>query len=40
MTDKATFNVPSPAAGRLSEIRVREDEMAEVGDVLGVIEPG
>lgn len=38
MTDKATFNVPSPATGRLAEIRVHEDEEAEVGDVLGVME--
>ena len=38
MTDKATFNVPSPATGRLAEIRVREDEEVEVGDVLAVME--
>ena len=38
MTDKATFNVPSPAAGILKEIRVQEDGTAEVGDVLGTIE--
>jgi pyruvate dehydrogenase E2 component (dihydrolipoamide acetyltransferase) len=38
MTDKATFNVPCPATGVLKEIRVHEDETAEVGDVLGVIE--
>ena len=38
MTDKATFNVPAPASGRLTEVRVAEDETAEVGDVLGVIE--
>ena len=37
-TDKATFDVPSPATGTLTEIRVREDEKANVGDVLGVIE--
>ena len=37
-TDKATFDVPSPATGTLTEIRVREDEEANVGDVLGVIE--
>ena len=38
MTDKATFNVPSPATGRLTEIRVREDEEAQVGDVLATME--
>ncbi len=38
MTDKATFNVPSPAAGKLTEIRVAEDGEAGAGDVLGVIE--
>jgi pyruvate dehydrogenase E2 component (dihydrolipoamide acetyltransferase) len=40
MTDKATFNVPSPASGRLAEIRAREDDEVRVGDVLGVIEGG
>ncbi len=38
MTDKATFNVPSPATGKLTEIRVREDGEAAVGDVLGMME--
>jgi pyruvate/2-oxoglutarate dehydrogenase complex dihydrolipoamide acyltransferase (E2) component len=38
MTDKATFNVPSPATGVLTEVRVKEDETAAVGDVLGIIE--
>ncbi len=39
-TDKATFDVPSPAAGKLTKIRVHEDEEAQVGDVLGVMETG
>lgn len=38
MTDKATFNVPSTATGKLTEIRVREDGEANVGDVLGAME--
>ncbi len=38
MTDKATFNVPSPATGKLTEIRVLEDGEANVGDVLGAME--
>ncbi len=40
MTDKATFNVPSPATGKLTEIRVLEDGEANVGDVLGTMETG
>ncbi len=38
MTDKATFNVPSPASGTLKDIRTPESEDVNVGDVLGVIE--
>lgn len=38
MTDKATFNVPSPAGGRVGEIRASEGETVQVGDVLAVIE--
>ena len=38
MTDKATFNVPSPASGTLKELRVAESDEVQVGDVLGVIE--
>lgn len=37
-TDKATFNLPSPCSGTLSEILVSEGSAAKVGDVLGVIE--
>ncbi|MFW0179513.1 2-oxoglutarate dehydrogenase, E2 component, dihydrolipoamide succinyltransferase [Rothia sp. P7208] len=36
-TDKVDTEVPSPAAGTLLEIRVQEDEEAEVGQVLAVI---
>lgn len=39
-TDKVTLEVPAPAAGRLSEIRVDEGANVEVGAVLGVIEEG
>ena len=39
-TDKVTMEVPAPAAGRLAEIRVAEDENVEVGAVLGLIEEG
>lgn len=37
-TDKATFNLPSPVSGTLSEILIAEGSPANVGDVLGVIE--
>ena len=37
-TDKATFNLPSPAAGMLSEIVFHEGETVQPGEVLGAIE--
>ncbi|WGZ80596.1 2-oxoglutarate dehydrogenase, E2 component, dihydrolipoamide succinyltransferase [Arthrobacter sp. EM1] len=36
-TDKVDTEIPSPVAGVLQEIRVAEDETAEVGSVLAVI---
>ena len=36
-TDKVDTEIPSPAAGTLLEIRVNEDETAEVGAVLAII---
>lgn len=36
-TDKVDTEIPSPVAGTLQEIRVNEDETAEVGSVLAVI---
>ncbi|MFV0406808.1 MAG: 2-oxoglutarate dehydrogenase, E2 component, dihydrolipoamide succinyltransferase, partial [Propioniciclava sp.] len=36
-TDKVDTEIPSPAAGTLVEIRVAEDETAEVGSVLAII---
>src|SRR5262245_56862313 len=36
-TDKVDTEIPSPAAGVLSRIVVREDETAEVGSELAVI---
>src|SRR5690606_15624095 len=39
-TDKVDTEIPSPAAGTLLEIRVGEDETAEVGSVLAVIGSG
>ena len=37
-TDKATFNLPSPCSGRLSEIIIAEGEIVNTGEVLGIIE--
>ncbi|MCZ2402392.1 2-oxoglutarate dehydrogenase, E2 component, dihydrolipoamide succinyltransferase [Paenarthrobacter sp. Z7-10] len=39
-TDKVDTEIPSPVAGTLQEIRVNEDETAEVGSVLAVIGAG
>jgi pyruvate/2-oxoglutarate dehydrogenase complex dihydrolipoamide acyltransferase (E2) component len=37
-TDKATFNLPSPASGVLSEILFKEGDVVNVGDVIATIE--
>jgi len=37
-TDKATFNLPSPCSGTLSEIFFREGNTVNVGETLAVIE--
>lgn len=37
VTDKATFNLPSPSSGTLSEIRFKEGESVKVGEVLAII---
>jgi len=39
-TDKATFNLPSPASGMLSEIFFHEGDAVNVGEVLAIIEEG
>ncbi|MEO5781213.1 MAG: biotin/lipoyl-containing protein, partial [Arthrobacter oryzae] len=39
-TDKVDTEIPSPVAGTLQEIRVNEDETAEVGSVLAIIGSG
>jgi pyruvate/2-oxoglutarate dehydrogenase complex dihydrolipoamide acyltransferase (E2) component len=33
----ATFDVPSPASGRLAQIRGREDDRVSAGSVLGMV---
>jgi 2-oxoglutarate dehydrogenase E2 component (dihydrolipoamide succinyltransferase) len=37
-TDKATFNVPAGASGKLSQILIHEGEEIKVGEILGIIE--
>jgi len=37
-TDKATFNLPSPVTGTLSQILLEEGNDVKVGEVLGTIE--
>ena len=37
-TDKATFNLPSPCSGIISEIIIPEGETVDVGTVLGAID--
>ncbi|MCQ0022453.1 2-oxoglutarate dehydrogenase, E2 component, dihydrolipoamide succinyltransferase, partial [Streptomyces somaliensis DSM 40738] len=39
-TDKVDTEIPSPASGVLSSIRVAEDETVEVGAELAVIDDG
>jgi pyruvate/2-oxoglutarate dehydrogenase complex dihydrolipoamide acyltransferase (E2) component len=38
LTDKATFTVPAPKTGVLTEITTPENTIVKVGAVLGVIE--
>lgn len=37
-TDKATFNLPSPASGKLSEVFSSEGMSVNVGDAIATIE--
>ncbi len=37
-TDKATFNVPCPVSGVLSEILAEEGDTVQVGEVLAIVE--
>ena len=38
VTDKATFNVPSPCTGKVKKLCVEEDDVVEVGGLLAVVE--
>jgi len=39
-TPKLSMDIEAPATGRLAEITIGEDEIAEVGALLAVIETG
>src|SRR4051812_16249911 len=39
-TDKITVQLPSPAAGALTEQKVREGATVKVGDVIGSVDAG
>ena len=38
LTDKATFNIPAPAAGTLAEVLANEGDTVKVGETLAVLE--
>ncbi len=38
LTDKATFNVPSPVSGKLNKALVEEGEEVRVGGIIAEIE--
>jgi pyruvate/2-oxoglutarate dehydrogenase complex dihydrolipoamide acyltransferase (E2) component len=38
VTDKATFSMPSPLAGKIKELLVNEGDSAKVGQAIAVIE--
>ncbi|KPJ63396.1 MAG: hypothetical protein AMS15_00475 [Planctomycetes bacterium DG_23] len=38
VTDKASFNVPAPATGTISEILAKEEDIIAVGETLAIIE--
>jgi pyruvate/2-oxoglutarate dehydrogenase complex dihydrolipoamide acyltransferase (E2) component len=38
VTDKATFNVPSPKAGTVTSVACEEDQELSVGDLVCVLE--
>ncbi|MBL7198106.1 MAG: biotin/lipoyl-binding protein [Candidatus Omnitrophica bacterium] len=37
-TDKATFNIPAPCSGLLSEILFEEGQEVKVGDTIAIID--
>jgi len=40
LTDKATFDVPSPGGGTVKELKVGEDDQVRVGQVICILETG
>ena len=40
LTDKATFDVPCPVAGKIARLLAAEEQTVKVGQVLGQIEVG
>lgn len=38
VTDKATFNVPSPVTGKVKKIAAQEDDVVPVGGLLAIVE--
>ncbi|OGW76982.1 MAG: hypothetical protein A3I73_00680 [Omnitrophica bacterium RIFCSPLOWO2_02_FULL_45_16] len=38
VTDKATFNMPSPVSGTVKEVLVSEGGAAKVGETIAIIE--
>ncbi len=38
VTDKATFNVPSPCTGTVKKIVAKEEDVVRVGGLLAVVE--
>ena len=36
-TDKTTFNLPSPATGKLTQIYLKEGQEVKIGETLGLI---
>jgi len=38
VTDKATFNMPSPSNGTVKELLVSEGDSAKVGQIIAIIE--
>jgi pyruvate dehydrogenase E2 component (dihydrolipoamide acetyltransferase) len=37
-TDKATFNLPSPCSGTLTQVLFHEGDAVNIGEVLAIIE--
>ncbi len=38
VTDKATFNVPSPVTGKVKKIVAKEEDLVSVGGLLAIVE--